>query len=196
MTFSNKTRKIIIDISEALFSKHGWQRVSISKICLEADVSRVTFYRYFQNKNDLLQQVFILQHERIEAFYQKLLEESTTLEAIMKGIFNYQQTALNRFFTPDILKDIDQNNDPELSEFFDNNRERKYRFLNSFFTELQSRKIIDANYPTILIHSFLKIMDELMFSTQIQTYYKDDKSGLRRDVLKLIMFGLAGPTKS
>ena len=195
MTFSNKTRKIIIDISEALFSKHGWQRVSISKICLEADVSRVTFYRYFQNKNDLLQQVFILQHERIEAFYQKLLEESTTLEAIMKGIFNYQQTALNRFFTPDILKDIDQNNDPELSEFFDNNRERKYRFLNSFFTELQSRKIIDANYPTILIHSFLKIMDELMFSTQIQTYYKDDKSGLRRDVLKLIMFGLAGPTK-
>lgn len=196
MTFSNKTRKIIIDISEALFSKHGWQRVSISKICLEADVSRVTFYRYFQNKNDLLQQVFILQHERIEAFYQKLLEESTTLEAIMKGIFNYQQTALNRFFTPDILKDIDQNNDPELSEFFDNNRERKYHFLNSFFTELQSRKIIDANYPTILIHSFLKIMDELMFSTQIQTYYKDDKSGLRRDVLKLIMFGLAGPTKS
>lgn len=196
MTFSNKTRKIIIDISEALFSKHGWQRVSISKICLEADVSRVTFYRYFQNKNDLLQQVFILQHERIEAFYQKLLEESKTLEAIMKGIFNYQQTALNRFFTPDILKDIDQNNDPELSEFFDNNRERKYRFLNSFFTELQSRKIIDANYPTILIHSFLKIMDELMFSTQIQTYYKDDKSGLRRDVLKLIMFGLAGPTKS
>lgn len=195
MTFSNKTREIIIDISEALFSKHGWQRVSISKICLEADVSRVTFYRYFQNKNDLLQQVFILQHERIEAFYQKLLEESTTLEAIMKGIFNYQQTALNRFFTPDILKDIDQNNDPELSEFFDNNRERKYRFLNSFFTELQSRKIIDANYPTILIHSFLKIMDELMFSTQIQTYYKDDKSGLRRDVLKLIMFGLAGPTK-
>lgn len=195
MTFSNKTRKIIIDISEALFSKHGWQRVSISKICLEADVSRVTFYRYFQNKNDLLQQVFILQHERIEAFYQKLLEESKTLEAIMKGIFNYQQTALNRFFTPDILKDIDQNNDPELSEFFDNNRERKYRFLNSFFTELQSRKIIDANYPTILIHSFLKIMDELMFSTQIQTYYKDDKSGLRRDVLKLIMFGLAGPTK-
>ncbi len=41
MTVSNKTRKSIIDISEALFSKHGWQRVSISKICLEADVSRV-----------------------------------------------------------------------------------------------------------------------------------------------------------
>ncbi|UNM96893.1 TetR/AcrR family transcriptional regulator [Ignatzschineria rhizosphaerae] len=191
----NKTEQTILQVSENLFSQHGWQRVSISEICDEAKVSRVTFYRYFKNKNALLKHIFLQKQERVTAHYATLLEESKNIEEVIKGIFSYQENALNQFFTPNVLKDFDQNQDPELIEFFQMQHERKYHFLDQFFSELQAKKIIDADYPTVLIHQYLKTMDHLMFNEVVQEAYGENKSTLRQDILKLIMFGLSGPKK-
>lgn len=192
----NKTEQTILQVSETLFSLHGWHRVSISEICDEAKVSRVTFYRYFKNKNALLKTIFLNKKQCVTAHYTQLLEDAKNIEDVLNGIFTYQENALNQFFTPNVLKDFDQNRDPELQEFFQTQHDQKYHFLDHFFSSLQAKKIIDADYPTILIHQFLKIMDEMMFRTEVQDAYQEQKSQLRKDTLKLIMFGLSGPKKS
>lgn len=192
----NKTEQAILTVSERLFSLHGWQRVSISEICDEAKISRVTFYRYFKNKNALLMHIFLQKQQSVTAHYSQLLETSKNIEDVLKGIFSYQENALNQFFTPNILKDFDQNRDPELQEFFQTQHDQKYHFLDQFFSKLQAKKIIDAEYPTILIHQYLKVMDELMFQEMVQDAYGEQKSQLRQDILKLIMFGLSGPQKT
>lgn len=195
MESMNKTEQRILQVSENLFSQRGWQRVSISEICDDAKISRVTFYRYFKNKNALLKHIFLQKQQRVTDHYSQLLDDAKNIEEVLKGIFSYQENALNQFFTPNILKDFDQNQDPELIEFFQMQHDHKYHFLDHFFATLQARKIIDADYPTILIHQYLKVMDELMFREQIQENYKEQKSTLRKDILKLIMFGLSGPKK-
>ncbi|NLO38403.1 MAG: TetR/AcrR family transcriptional regulator [Ruminiclostridium sp.] len=55
-TVSPKFRKMI-DTAKALFFKHGVKRVTIEEICEKAHVSKVTFYRYFTNKEDILRQI-------------------------------------------------------------------------------------------------------------------------------------------
>lgn len=195
MESTNKTEQTILQVSEILFSQHGWQRVSINEIRNEAKVSRVTFYRYFKNKNALLKHIFLQKQQRVTIHYTALLEEAENIEDVIKGIFSYQENALNQFFTPHVLKDFDQNNDPELIEFFEMQHDRKYHFLDQFFSKLQAKKIIDADYPTNLIHQYLKIMDKLMFNMEVQEAYGENKSELRQDILKLIMFGLSGPKK-
>ena len=42
----------ILEAAKELFFKHGFKRISIEDICNKADVSRRTFYVYYENKAD------------------------------------------------------------------------------------------------------------------------------------------------
>jgi AcrR family transcriptional regulator len=53
---SNK-REQIIRAAESLFSRFGAKRVSVEEICREAGVSKMTFYKYFRNKVELVRRI-------------------------------------------------------------------------------------------------------------------------------------------
>jgi AcrR family transcriptional regulator len=50
-------RQKLIDTAIDLFSRHGARRVTVGELCGEAGVSKVTFYKYFANKADLVQTI-------------------------------------------------------------------------------------------------------------------------------------------
>jgi AcrR family transcriptional regulator len=66
-----KKRQALIDTAKSLFFKHGVKRVTIEEICKEAGVSKVTFYRYFKDKNDLTQ---LIRDELMENGFSKFDE--------------------------------------------------------------------------------------------------------------------------
>jgi len=53
---STKSEKYLslLETAKALFFRHGIRRVTIEEICAESKVSKVTFYKYFTDKNDLV----------------------------------------------------------------------------------------------------------------------------------------------
>lgn len=50
---SNKFKKIVESAND-LFSRYGIKRVSVEEICKIANVSKMTFYKYFTNKIELV----------------------------------------------------------------------------------------------------------------------------------------------
>lgn len=50
---SNKFKKIVESAND-LFSRYGIKRVSVEEICKIANVSKMTFYKYFANKIELV----------------------------------------------------------------------------------------------------------------------------------------------
>jgi len=54
---SPKCRKLL-ETGRNLFWKHGFRRVSVDEICREAEVSKMTFYRCFENKIDLAKKIY------------------------------------------------------------------------------------------------------------------------------------------
>ncbi len=53
----SKKRKQIIKTATELFSRFGTKRVTVAEICETAGVSKVTFYKYFKNKVDLIRHI-------------------------------------------------------------------------------------------------------------------------------------------
>jgi AcrR family transcriptional regulator len=55
-----KSQKIkpLIETAQDLFYKYGIKRVSVEEICKKANVSKMTFYKYFPNKTELLRHVW------------------------------------------------------------------------------------------------------------------------------------------
>ena len=47
-------KKQILQTSEELFTRFGMKRITVEEICKKANVSKMTFYKYFPNKNELI----------------------------------------------------------------------------------------------------------------------------------------------
>ena len=50
-------REQILQTGKVLFWKFGFRRVTIEELCKEAGVSKMTFYKYFSNKMDLVKTI-------------------------------------------------------------------------------------------------------------------------------------------
>ena len=51
---SNPKRTQILSTGKELFWKFGFKRVTIEEICKEAGISKMTYYKFFTNKMDLV----------------------------------------------------------------------------------------------------------------------------------------------
>ena len=54
---NSKKRRQLIETGKQLFLKHGVKRVTVEEICNKSNVSKVTFYKYFTNKPELLKTI-------------------------------------------------------------------------------------------------------------------------------------------
>ena len=54
----SKKIKALTKTAQDLFYKYGVKRVSIEEICQKANVSKMTFYKYFSNKTELVRHVW------------------------------------------------------------------------------------------------------------------------------------------
>lgn len=55
----NRPKKLvqILSTAEDLFQRFGFKRTTIEEICSKSNVSKMTFYKYFPNKNELIKKI-------------------------------------------------------------------------------------------------------------------------------------------
>ena len=113
----NPKRQQIVSTAKSLFLKFGIRRVSIEEICREAKVSKMTFYKHFNNKIDLA--VFIYDQMSSEAMaeYQQIMAADIPFsEKVRKSIELKMKNT--KELSQEFLTDFYINADSELVEFF------------------------------------------------------------------------------
>ncbi|WP_439238520.1 TetR/AcrR family transcriptional regulator [Lonepinella sp. BR2919] len=174
-----------------LFSQYGWQRVSIEDICQQVNLSRVTFYKHFKNKKDLLKQLFTEQKDEMKACFEQLLNQENRLDVVINQILVMQQQAMQTLYSQPVLYDLQHHKDPELTEFFAQLEQEKYQFMHAFFSQLQKNKIIRDDFPVLLIEVFIRKIDELKKDPDLAQCYQGKEQQFLKDVLSLLMYGIA-----
>ncbi|MDD2228174.1 MAG: TetR/AcrR family transcriptional regulator [Candidatus Cloacimonetes bacterium] len=92
-TNMNPKQKKLLGTAFQLFLKHGFKRVSVEEICREATVSKVTFYRHYKSKEELIS--FI-----ISSWVDKIMKDINTImdsKQSIKDKFDKIATAKQEF---------------------------------------------------------------------------------------------------
>jgi len=93
-TKDDKKRDAIYRASIDLIQRDGFEATSISRIAKEADVSPATIYVYFENKEDLLNQIYLkVKREMSSAMMDGLEEDQPIEEAFRTAWFNFYRYA-------------------------------------------------------------------------------------------------------
>ena len=185
-------QQTIIDTARRLFREHGFSAVSVGSICVEAAVSRVTFYKYYSGKNALLLAIVTEQKNRVRAEFENLLARQCSLREAAEAVFALQKQSFEELYSAAFLRDIEENTDLELERFFHELNEEKYAFMRGFFHTLQQRRLIQPDLPVELIDLFIRQADILMRHPQLAALYAAAPQKLPQDVLGLLLHGLSG----
>ena len=112
--FQPKKKQILIT-AEDLFFRFGLKRISIEEICSTAKVSKMTFYKYFKNKIDLIKCLWSLMFdygmkkfeeiENMEISFQEKVELILKMKEESSKKLSHE-FALEYFFSNDELRDF------------------------------------------------------------------------------------------
>ena len=144
----NKKFQNIAKTAKELFWKHGIRRVSIEEICTQAAVSKMTFYKFFKNKEVLATYI---------------------LDKVMKG-WQLQYRAImddNNRFTSKIeqMIELKRQVSEEMSEAFMDD------IINKEFVLLQERL---NEYRTTIIADFVKELSEAQARGELRSNIKPE----------------------
>jgi AcrR family transcriptional regulator len=90
-----RTRERILDGAMAAIARHGLSKLGMSDVSLSAGVSRGTLYRYFPNREELLQSLATFETARFQARVEAALRDApgdaSQLEAALQLVTRYVQ---------------------------------------------------------------------------------------------------------
>ena len=177
-------------VATELFYQQGWKLTSIAEICRVAGVSRVTFYKYFPTKQDLVKSIFEEQKNNMRQEFDRLLATKADLATVIQQILTMQQESMATLYSAAVLHDLNHDKDETLQDFFRQMVQEKYHYMHYFFSTLQKRKSIRNDFPVILIDVLIQKMDEMIHSSVLQKHYSGKEQQLFKDVLQLFLHGL------
>ena len=187
MKKSKKYRQII-ETARDLFMHHGIRRVSVEEICQTAGVSKMTFYKYFENKIDLailiLEEIF---HEG-EEHYKGIMAQDIPYSEKAKEIIK-MKLEQSEDFSQEMLKDMTQSSIPEVAEFLQRKTQENFKlFLDDLVLAQKKGEIRKDINPQFILY-FLNLMTEMVVDDRLLNLHQSPQA-LTAELINFFFYGI------
>jgi AcrR family transcriptional regulator len=190
---TNKKYRNIIETAKALFFKHGIRRVTIEEICIQANASKMTFYKFFANKNDLLRHLLEnIFTENIKTYSQIMAEKISFFEKIKKLVILKLEKSdeYGENFIRDLLEDKSG-----LLEYVTKIKFESDQAIAVFLQKGQEEGVFRKSLtPEVLVY-YQNILTEIYKSEQFKALIPNSHNRLE-EVMNLLFYGLGEPDLS
>ena len=129
---SNPKRDLILETGKTLFWKFGYKRVTIEEICKEEGVSKMTFYKYFTNKIDLVKTIMDdILRVSLDKYKSIMASDRPYPDKVVELIHLKKDQIEN--MSSEFFKDYVQSGDPDLISYLEQlSGESMQMFLDDF----------------------------------------------------------------
>lgn len=191
MTDHSKNRKYLKILATArdLFWKHGFRRVSVEEICKEAQVSKMTYYRFFPNKIELAKAVFDqVVDDGIEKFRKVLLEGTTSAEKIRKIILLKTDSTSN--ISKEFLNDFYNDRELGLKEYIEEKTRHSWSEILKDFRHAQERGWFRSDMKPEFLFYFSQKVGEMLSDQKLLSLY-DSPHELIVEMTNFFSYGIS-----
>ena len=170
---SNRIKKIlqILSTAEDLFQRFGFKRITIEEICSKASVSKMTFYKYFPNKNELIKHLMNSWLKQVEKTINEFDGTEVPFTEKIKILLRLKEESTGKF-SKEFLAEY-MNPDPDLQNFFRDFYARATTFFIDFIKKAQQkgevRKDIKPEFLVAVLNKMLELAkDETLTSLYLR----------------------------
>jgi len=178
----------LVNTATELFLRHGIRRVSVEEICHAANVSKMTFYKYFKNKVDLAK--YAIKQMVSEAIdkYRKLIEQDIPYIDKVKQMVKMKMEQTDGF-SRDSLGEFINSTEPETAELVHRLRQESFQLILRDFIEAQKKGDIRQDVKPEFILYFLNHMVEMISDKELVELY-DSPQALIIELTNFLFYGI------
>ena len=145
-----KTKHMIKSAMLNLMKKKSFNKITVKEICENAFTSRITFYTYYENKNELVEDIAADIKDEIITHYEQLQIKNNASNNIIQAHINIIDSILeteqkyfdNTGYTPHTIS-------PEMQLYY-------FEYIKQFVADIETRLVrINPDYPEKLFSAFL-----------------------------------------
>ena len=185
----NPKREQIVTTGKELFWKFGFKRVTIEEICKEAGVSKMTYYKFFSNKMELVKFLMdeILQKGLIK--YRKLMESDIPYPEKVLGMIELKREQTHTM-SSEFFKDYLQSGDPELIAYLEKLSQENLQLFINDFRKAQENGDIRKDLKVEFIMAVLnKLIDWVQHDKALLELY-DEPQDLAVELTRFMFYGI------
>jgi AcrR family transcriptional regulator len=183
----------IIDASRKLFMRYGIKRVSVEEICRTADVSKMTFYKHFKNKNDLVLRLLKEDFASGTSRYRSIMDQDISFENKAKQLIQMKLDQTEDM-SQEMMIDIIHSPIPEVAEFFQETKQRNFKMLLEDFAGAQEKGDIRKDVKLEFMLYILNLMIEMAEDERLVGLYSSPKE-LTSELINFFFYGILARTQ-
>lgn len=177
----------LMKTAEDLFMRYGIRRVSIEEICKTANVSKMTFYKFFRNKNDLALQLIINMLDEGQVEFNDIISRdlpfSEKIELFIQFKLNYGKRFSKEFYQDFI------GYTQEIHDFVLERSQQGIQQMKDLFREAQQKgelkKDLNLEFLSFMLDHLLELREDPRLLSIFPNMYE-----LTRDWLNLFFYGV------
>lgn len=166
MSIKSKKQKDILNTSKELFWKFGFKRVTVEEICQKANVSKMTFYRFYPNKLEVAKAVFDMVIDRAIEDFQSLMKEDISASEKMQRMLLMKFEGTNDI-SKEFLMDFYSNPELKVSTYIEKRTREVWGSIIEDFRKGQQEGWLRKDFKPEII---------LLFSQKIMELVKDENT--------------------
>ncbi len=189
-------RKKLQQITEAahdLFMRHGIKRITIEEICRTAGVSKMTFYNYFDNKNDLAISVLDSIFTKAQNRYSDIMALDAPFSEKVNDIIKLKLEA-SKDVSTEMLHDLWHNPVPEVADYMKKRTQLSLKqFLDDMIAAQNKGEIRQDINPHFILY-FIGKMQEFSADDKVVNMYETVQD-FTAEIINFFFYGILSREK-
>jgi AcrR family transcriptional regulator len=168
---SARVKKIlqILSTAEDLFQRFGFKRITIEEICAKANVSKMTFYKYFPNKNELIKKIMNSWLRQVEQKIDEIEGIDIPFTEKIRTLLSLKEESTGKI-SKEFMAEY-MNPDADLQNFIKDFYERATLFFIDFIKKAQEKGDVRRDIkPEFLVAILNKMIELAKDETLIDLY--------------------------
>ena len=183
------TKKEQLEITaKDLFWKHGFKKVTIDEICKKANVSRKTYYTFYENKNAIV--IYILNDmiEGIKEINNKLFESDIPFAEKLQQML-IRKLKMSESFSLEFVADFYNPEAGEMHESFQKFVDETLLSVREFFRKAQEKGEMNPNLNLDYVIWMMQKVMELCSSPELVSMFPTAES-MTRQISESMLYGI------
>jgi len=183
----NKKYQSLVSTAKELFYKYGFRRVSIEEVCKEANVSKMTYYKFFKNKEELAKKILdYIFDDTIGKFHEIWKAEMDIEERFTRMIQMKAEGTKN--LSKEFIQDLYANPESELAQYMQIKSAETYKELIGLYKAGQEKGWIRKDLNVEFMFAFMQKMIPQMQDEEFARYFPNNQE-LILEITRLFLYG-------
>lgn len=188
-----KKKKQILATGRKLFWKHGFKRVTIEEVCTEANVSKMTYYKYFSNKMELVKAILeMTMKDAIDQYHAIMNSDKPFTEKIEMQIQMKMEGTAD--LSSEFMDDLMIHGEPEMMEYMGKMTQQVLGLVHSDYVKAQKKGEIRQDVKPDFIIYFLNHIFDMLKDENLMKMYRDPNE-LAMELIRFFFYGIANTKK-